>query len=398
MRVGRDPGAPDDVEFLDFGSSEDGHRQLGHRRSRRWWWMAAGVLVAALAVTAVVRSGGHRSSPPSARTGPSSTVASSPSRVLAPSTGLAPPPVSVADVSPALLGVSASWELFGLGNGVLVRVELARGRITTTTLPALRSEGPVSLVVTADRALIRPFDVVPGYVVVDGQPAQPMSDGIARSGPMFPGPLPAQVWVPSDDDQRPRMTLRDADGGALGRTIPLPGTAPPEADGLGYLLVPATGGVYRALPSGLQRITTGSLLAVGPTGWLVVDCDDQHRCRRTLIDGRTGDRRDLGATSVEAAATGVLSPDGAIAVLPTLTNDGQVTLHRLDLATGVERPLDVAVNESIDATMTFSPDGRWLFVVGPDGQLTVVDARTGQGRRLPAVLPPLRQVTIRPAP
>ena len=54
-------------------------------------------------------------------------------------------PVQVTDVWHPLLAVRAAWELFGLGPGQVVRIQLARGRITWTAFPGLLSSGPVTL-------------------------------------------------------------------------------------------------------------------------------------------------------------------------------------------------------------------------------------------------------------
>jgi hypothetical protein len=89
------------------------------------------------------------------------------------------------------------------------------------------------------------------------------------------------------------VRLISADGRPTRVSIPIPAglSAQAVSDGAGYLLFSGTGGVYDARPGGLHRITTGSLLAAGPTGWLATDCDDDHRCVTVLIDRASGARR-----------------------------------------------------------------------------------------------------------
>src|SRR5258708_8731036 len=48
-------------------------------------------------------------------------------------------PVQVTSVGHPLLGVRAGWELFGLGPRQVVRIPLARARITRTAVPGLLS-------------------------------------------------------------------------------------------------------------------------------------------------------------------------------------------------------------------------------------------------------------------
>ena len=111
--------------------------------------------VAAVVATLVI---GHGSNPPRAQ--PASTSAVSTSAV------------STSAAVPHLLGVRGSWELFGYGDGRLVRIQFASGRITQTAVP-VRSGGPVSLVVGPHEAIISRLDYLPGYLVPDGRPPAP---------------------------------------------------------------------------------------------------------------------------------------------------------------------------------------------------------------------------------
>ena len=56
----------------------------------------------------------------------------------------------------------------------MVRVQPAQGRVTQTLVPALGSTGPFSFVTGPSQVVIRPWDVVPGYLVPDGKPARPL--------------------------------------------------------------------------------------------------------------------------------------------------------------------------------------------------------------------------------
>lgn len=309
------------------------------------------------------------------------------------------PAVSVTKLGHPLLGTSAGWELFGRGDNVLVRIELAAGRITRTTVPALASSGPVFLVAGSDRVIIRPLDRVPGYVVRDGQPARQLSLLLNLEGPIFPGPTPDQMWVQPADDHQPVMALSDLNGKRLPDFISIPeetSTFEAAADGAGYLLFPGIGGVYDARPDGMRRISTGSLLAVGPTGWLSLECDDRHRCESVLIDRRDGARRVVNTDMPPNGARGVLSPDGTTAAMMTTGPNGTVGLYLLNLGSGRRKVLELSINQmDYQGAVAFSPDGKWLFAITADGSLSVINPKTATMRSLGAALPPLGQLVIR---
>src|ERR1022692_5095392 len=136
---GARPGQPERPEVLQFGS-------LRQRRWRRPRWLAPVVMLliaAGVAVVVVV----------TAAPGKKHSAAHGP--------GTAHGPVTVTSVGHPLLGVRAGWELFGWGSGEVVRIQLAAGRITRTTVPPLQSTGPVTFLTGPHQVIIRPLDFVP---------------------------------------------------------------------------------------------------------------------------------------------------------------------------------------------------------------------------------------------
>jgi hypothetical protein len=295
--------------------------------------------------------------------------------------------------------VSGGWELFGRAATEVVRIEFARGRFTRTAVPALASTGPVSFVVGRGWAVVRPLDFVKGYIVPDGQPAHALTGALSQGGPALPGPGQATVWVPVGSADPSAMALVGADGRATGVSIAIPpGTdGSVEPDGVGYLLVSDVGGVYDARPGGLRRVTTGALLAVGPSRWLTLECDNRHRCATVVIDRGSGARHVLDTTVDQASGSpGVISPDGGTAALYEADPAEVTTVHLLDLVSGADRRLDVPIDRSFnDAPMAWSPDSRWLFIAGGRGRLFPVDVATAQVRDLGRPLPPINQLAIR---
>jgi hypothetical protein len=135
-----------------------------------------------------------------------------------------------------------------------------------------------------------------------------------------------------------------------------------------------TGGIYDVTPGSLRRVTTGAVLAVGPTRWLTEECDEQHHCTTEVVDRSSRAHRVLGAGSDSDAPTGSVAPDGSTAAI--LSGDEPLSLSMLDLTTGIEHHTSVEIDRD-DAysgtSVVWTPDGRWLIVADMTGHLVVVD-------------------------
>ncbi len=283
----------------------------------------------------------------------------------------------------------------------MIRVQLAQGRITRTTIPTLLSTGPVSFFVGPGDAIIRPSDAVPGYLVPDRRPARALPGVLGGEGTVLPGPSPDQVWMQTGSAQQ-SMTLVGRNGQPTGVSIPIPADEyfPVVSDGAGYVLFSGTGGVYDARPDGLHRVSTGTLQASGPTRWLVSECDERHRCGDVVIDRTTGTRHAVDPPVADQSGTGgLISPNGTTVAFLRLAEGETATLHLQNLTSGNDRRVGAAIDRpATDGTTAWSPDSRWLFVIGAGGKLLVIDPRTAAVRPLGVSLPPLNQLAIRNAP
>jgi hypothetical protein len=331
------------------------------------------------------------------------------------------PPRRVIIIGHPLLGVTADWQVFARGPDDLLRIELARGRIVQTYVPTLETASPaVAFLVGQQEAVIRPADLVPGYVVPDNGQARQLTGVLAGGGPMVAGPAGSQsAWMTSGPPILPELSLATLTGHRSGPSIhfqpggpQLPDTA--VSDGRGDVLV--TDGHfddYDAGP-GWDRLVPGTIVAVGPAAWLVNVCSARYvHCRDEVVDPATGTRRILPGPAFAAAPyylswppTGVTAPDGSTAAVAETGRRGWLTLHLIDLRTGVTRELDVPFgppgsdlplgSESNEQSMAWSPDGRWLFVAAYGGKLVAVNPRTGRAETLGVSLPAVDQVAVRP--
>ncbi len=263
----------------------------------------------------------------------------------------------------------------------MVGIQPALGQVTLTAIPPVASSGPVTFIAVAGGALIRPIDVVPGYFAPDGRPVERPSGVLDTGGFVFPGPDPRHLWVQASGGGPERMVLSQVDGRTttVAMRVP-PGGSPFTAfpDQGGYLVFPAEGGAYDVRPDGSTKITSGTVVAAGPTRFLVAECDPVNRCTAVVIDRSTGARRTLEAgVSAAPGSAGVISPDGAYAALAT--QDPEHSVEIIDLTQGMHYPLALGAAAADHAdwrSLAWSPDSRWLFTPDSTGHLCAVEART----------------------
>lgn len=390
--LGHDEGSgqrkqPDVLEF--------GRDRRASRRAAPSLLLA--LLVIATVLVVAVRTAGQHSRP-------------QPTAAPAPSPAPAPPPIRVFAVGHRMLGVSAGWQLLARGRDDMLRIQLSKGRVAWTYVPPLQTGSQaVAFVPTARGALIRPADLVPGYVVPDGHQARPLTGLLARGGPLLPGPAgTATAWIlVTRPPATPSLSLITLASHRPGARIPLPpdGTLLPGtavADGRGDVLVITTTAAVRDIGPGWDRRVPGRLIAVGQASWLTVTCRGRpDRCHYQVIASDNSTRRQLPGLVRDDPdyylwpPPGVIAPDGDVAAVPLAGPGGSATVHLISLRSGISTNTGVPVSGG-EQSMAWSPDGRWLFVASASGTLIAVSARAGQARTLGLRLPPVVQVAIRP--
>ena len=366
-------GPQQSVEYVDFGNP----RRPG--RPRVYWLLLACILIAATVIA--VRHPGRARKPVQV-------------------------PVTVSDFGRPLLGIRQGWELFGLDAAGVVAIQLARGRVVRTALPPPVGDGPVSFIVGPRSAIIRPEDNVPGYLVPDNRPAQPLTGVLARGGLLLPGPEEGQEWDTAGGSNS--LVLVGADGRPTSTRITLPdGNWPSESamsDGRGEVLVASgsSGRQYDAGPHSLRPVAA-LLTAVGPSRWLGMTCP-RGICRNVVVNPVTGSQHKLPGPSVPLRTwpwpefPGSVAPDGLTAAVVVSRGKVQVALEQVNMVTGAVKPIGVPVNHNASSqTMVWSPDSQWLFVLDASGKLLAVNMRTGKVQSLGIPLPDFSQLAIRSA-
>jgi hypothetical protein len=281
----------------------------------------------------------------------------------------------------------------------VIRYRPSTQTLTTTPLPAPASTGTVSFVVTRHAAIVRPWDRVPGSLLQAGPRATKLTGRIASGGTiLLPGPDENHVWVISSDNDDNQPSIREVgiDGKPTGTAITVPKKVQDPwfsiaSDGAGYLLSQGPQGVYDLRPDGAHLVPHGQVLAAGPTGYVINDCDDVQ-CGMAVI-GRSGDASTPVPGPPEASAPGIVSPDGRFAAVGDASS-ASVTLT--NLATG--RSTTVSGFTGTDARylsqMAFTPNSDYLLVVTADGLVPVDTATLTRGPTL--AIPDLVAIAIRP--
>ena len=364
------------------------------RRQRVLWGLGLGVVLAAVTVNAVLTL--FRVVEPRLGPGPipSPPAASSPAlpSVAAPT---APGPVEPAgDVR---LPGAGSDVVFVQSAAAIYRINLATGAVVRTITPELTQFS--SFVARPGWVVSKTVDNDSGVVVRDGQPAQPLPPGLRMNGRVYSAGRDRLWLVPEDATAGYRTAIKvDLDGHRVGTaTIRLPDEfGLPNGDQNGQLLITNAGGAYQADPSGLRRLGTGQLLAIGTHHVLTWDCDDQARCNAYRTVRATGRRALLGADRQAvldvyqddpdhaSSYQGVLSPDGTHAALAGSSragNDGP--LFVLNLRTGRDDLLPGSTTDlNPNAQVAWTANSRWLLAL-TDNQLRAYDTTTATVRTLP---------------
>ena len=204
----------------------------------------------------------------------------------------------------------------------------------------------------------------------------------------------------TDDASAPTVRVRQVgiDGRSTGVELPIPtgGGYDVAADQAGGVIVAGIGGSYLATPGRLVKLTSGQLVAVGPTRLLANECDDTATCRAVVIDRRDGAGRRLydAPLPVRGGVLGVISPDGRWAMTTVGRDDGLSDVVLTDLALGAQRTLDVRINELGLQDRAWSPDSRWLLF-NDETQLYAVDPSTGATQNLTGVSGSFSSIVIR---
>lgn len=324
-------------------------------------------------------------------------------------------PAIVTTISPSALPRSAGWEIVGYGPEGSLSIDPATGRVSLVPGPLLSNTAHRETLVSAGSYSLVLVQGSSRVLVPDSGPAQVPSGVLARASWVLPGPNAGSLWTwesgANSEDGDPTLLAVDWHGQPTGVQIVLPSyidrNTMPISDGAGYALLRGVGGIYDVRPDGLRLITSGIMLAVGATDYLVYECGLQPTCSPVVVDRKTGTRRvlaadrSLTATDPWSIVPGEVSPDGTHATYvegPTANNTtapGIPRLHLVDLRSGRDSTLPIDLDRiNYKSTITgFSADGDHLVVAAIGGTADLVDTGTESVRPLLGALPAVDVLT-----
>jgi hypothetical protein len=285
----------------------------------------------------------------------------------------------------------------------LDRTDLDQGRTISTPLPAIIGGGQRPFMVPGSRSvLVGPMSAGTVYLVPDdGGPPQPLLGRLAVGTSFaYPGPTLGLVWLSTVGPSPPGLDLVGFDVDFSHTVVANIDLRPWGPDGTGQVVLVGVGGAYVTGSGPLTRVTTGEVLAAGPTTWLVRDCDEHHICTATTINRQTGHKTRLNvdplANRSDHPTSGVVSPDGttaAIAFGEGPTDD----VDLIDMRSGDQ--LTILPAAAARVPPVWSLDGRYLFFLNDNtGVLSAFDRTTGTPTELLAHVTQIDSLAVRRVP
>lgn len=275
------------------------------------------------------------------------------------------------------------------------RIDIDTGEIISVDVDPIQSGAPVFVVADPVGISAVSYDNVDG-IRVEGDSVSSITVDSLR-GPMLAGPRPDTLWVPQENGPLGHPTFyelfdslgRPADGQLR---LPKDSTGASGSDGAGGVVAISTlGGAFIIDQAGAERITTGDLLALGPSVAIADECDDGFVCGTVSIDRATGERTTL-EPSLLTASIGVppqlvgsgrtVDPTGQVAVVFNRVTENYMFA---DLVTGAVAP---APDIDVLSTIAWSDDGRAAVFLA-DGVLQLYE-RSKAGVRPLTRFPELR--------
>ena len=226
--------------------------------------------------------------------------------------------------------------------GVMTHLDLDEASATGWETPGLPTRA-VSLFSDADTVLAVSGNGSSAFTSRFGRATELDADTLPPP-PFLPGPTDGTMWAQSPDEALDvNSRLFSLDGTPLdnGASVTVGDASLLGSDSSGGLLIETGGDVYvssggdaAGFITGLSRLTTGEVLAVGERHAIVRECDAVRTCTTSKLDRATGELTPITGSAIvdadaidderDASLIGSMSPDGdvVLAQFETVRADG----------------------------------------------------------------------------
>jgi hypothetical protein len=358
-------------------------RVVAESRGPRAPWkpiVALGTVAAVVVISVVLLSGGDGTD--GAGAAPTTSIRpprTQPAIVAVPASPSTTSVTLIGDGTTPVLGeATGGLSLYAAGDGVIRRIELDTGRITTLPTRGEFEGGWLTIDVRVDEVRL----VTSHYIF---STPRDLSDGLQTVGDAWRGEGMYVIddgsqWVPDVDGSLYLSPVRGPTVSyELPRGVGIAGVVGDRA------VLEGGGRIYTLDPSGTRRPYAVGVVADAVGQWVLWwGCDDAMQCRYHVGDRDDPDVRSTAAIDdletpdrMGVYGPARVAPGGRIALVPDTSGDEVL----VDLTDG--RHLG-AMDDSFGAWQ-WSPDGRWLFRFG---ELGVIDAVSTQDGHVIAVQPP----------
>jgi len=317
-----------------------------------------------------------------------------------PDTELVERPLSVADIAfSSTPAAEIGLDVVTVGRlGSMTHVDLDDSTSASWSTPGVPGNPPPRLFADDGRVLAVSGNGSQAYVSDFGTATELDADAVFDP-PYLPGPGDGTVWVRSETaviDLDFRQVGLDGEPRNEWVRVSVDDATVLGGDSAGGVIMETGGDVYVSaggdpggFNTGLNRLTTGELLAVGSGHALVRECDTTLQCTTRHLDRATGEPTEtdvqplIGADPVDqdrnVSTIGSMSPDGEVALARfTTIGAGEdppsvvETWALVDLGSGVRTPV---MEPERDQPMLWNDDSSYA-VFASDGRMFLYERST----------------------
>jgi hypothetical protein len=217
-------------------------------------------------------------------------------------------------------------DLVAIGRlGGMSLLDMDDATISTWNAPAVTGRPP-RMFSDGQRVLVVAANGNSAYTATFGT-GQSVAEGAIPQVPVFRGPADDQVWArnPAGAAAIDYLALDAFTGSPSGAVLALGSGTILGSDSAGGLVLSSGGDIYTWSGGAVTKLTSGELVAIGPTVAYVRECDGQLACTLLRVERSSGDRAPVESKTAIVFATGIGAPRD-VSLDGSVSPDGDVVL------------------------------------------------------------------------